>query len=134
MSEFHAAVALAALDEWPSTRLRLGDLTERCSRTSIEAGLKPHPAMADGDVTPYWIVELASAVDKQELMQRLDQQNIAYRNWWSEGCHAMPAYESLEREALERTDYLASVTIGLPFFLDLTEAQLLRIRRALNNS
>jgi dTDP-4-amino-4,6-dideoxygalactose transaminase len=132
LSEYHAAVALASLDDWPTTSKKYSKLIERCRQISSSNGLKTHPSMRLSEISTYWIIELPTALHKNLLKEILNEDGIDYRDWWGEGCHKMPAYKSSTLESdLVTTEYIASVTIGLPCFVGMTNSDFDRIEASL---
>jgi dTDP-4-amino-4,6-dideoxygalactose transaminase len=61
----------------------------------------------------------------------LQAEGVDTRRWWGEGCHIGPAFAECPRDRLVNTESLARSTIGLPFAIDLTAAQIERIATAL---
>jgi dTDP-4-amino-4,6-dideoxygalactose transaminase len=131
LSEYAAAVGLAALDAWPSTRIRL-----------LRAGQQLRMAMAlDPSVAfqPGWGVSWVSTTcivgvpDGQApaLAAAAKAVGIETRQWWGSGCHRHPAFAGLPRTSLEVTDHLAVSTLGLPFAIDLASEAIERIAGAL---
>lgn len=120
MSEFHAAIGHAVLDgweeeksEWLAGRRLVRNITSRLNLNTLD-----HP----GDfVSPYWIVDFASAEERQEVERTLSFAGIATRRWWQDGCHRMPAYRGVEHAGLVNTERASSVSLGLPFFRGLSE-------------
>lgn len=134
MSEYHAAVALASLDLWPSTHKKLLKLTNECLEVSSELGISTHPAMKRNQATPYWILRLDSPEQKKALQSILFAKNIDSRDWWSAGAAEMRAYETCKKQELRVTNMLATTTIGLPFHLGLSTRDLQRISQALQTA
>jgi dTDP-4-amino-4,6-dideoxygalactose transaminase len=132
LSEYHAAVGLASLDDWDLTSKKYLKLMEMCAKISNENGIRTHPAMRFSDLSPYWIIELPTALHKIALKEILRQDGIEFRDWWSEGAHKMPAYDRSKPESfLQVTDFLSNVTIGLPCFVGMTESDFARIGNSL---
>ena len=131
MSEYHAAVGLASLDGWHSTRELLSELTQKCLAITDELKLTPHPSMRKGIPSNYWIIRLENHSKKLELQRILDKANISHRDWWSNGVHQMPAFKNLVNNELPNTDLLARTTIGLPFFIGMSSSQLDQIASTL---
>jgi dTDP-4-amino-4,6-dideoxygalactose transaminase len=127
LSEYGAAVALASLDLWPSTRIKFLELSKKALTTSHKYGFLTSPAMEKGLVTPYWILRLEDKKQKSHLINLLNNNNIEWRDWWKEGIHKMPAYANFIKRDFPQTDLLSSVTIGLPMHSELTEIDLMRI-------
>lgn len=124
LSEVSAAIARLRLarwaeerSTWQSTRLYVHEL---CARL----GINP-PFSSKSWISPYWIVDLPSADTKSRLVRRLALESIETRDWWSSGCHNMPAFAGIEhRHPLKVTEHLASVSVGLPYFRSISEREL----------
>lgn len=79
-------------------------------------------------VSPYWIAEFDSAVHKERVAKALESEGIDTRDWWSDGCHQMPAFRDIASVSpLVVTDDFAARTIGLPFFRGMTQTMLQRV-------
>jgi dTDP-4-amino-4,6-dideoxygalactose transaminase len=132
MSEYHAAVALAALDAWPATRDSLLD-TARPYRTALEpipSVRLPHGWGRDW-ISSTLVVRLIGGRDLVTLRGALDDLGIETRRWWEDGCHAHPAFAGFPRLSLEHTTNLAADSLGLPFSPDISQAEIVRVAGAL---
>ena len=131
LSEYAAAVGLAALDEWPSERLRYLRLSQH-----VRIALLPRPQVRFQPgwgrdwVTSVCVVSLPEgSADRVEAA--LDAAGIETRRWWGRGCHRSPAFAGCPHEALPVTDRLAESVIGLPFAVDLPADDIARLAEAL---
>ena len=134
MSEYHAAVGLAALEMWPETRARHAALS-----ASYTAALATLPA-----ATPLsgwgrdWLAMTCDvalpAGQAGVVAQALRWRGIDSRQWWEKGCHRMPAFEDCPRAPLPATEALAERVLGLPYFVDMTAAQIARVAEALGDA
>lgn len=131
LSEYHAAVGLASLDEWPHTKEKWRGQVQRALRISSRLGLAVHPALHDELISPYWIVQLPDSAQRDHLGRVLYQRGVDTRRWWEDGCHQMPAYCHLEAGPLPMTRRLAQTTIGLPLAVDASDEDWDRIEAAL---
>ena len=83
------------------------------------------------------MIRLPAGLNTQEAAIGFGLRGISTRSWWGFGCHTSPAFEHLPRrhraasDTLPATAALAHGTIGLPFFHDLTGADIARIGEAL---
>ncbi len=131
MSEYAAAVALASLDAWPADRARFALTAQR-----LRAGLALRPEIG---FQPGWGARwISSACVVQTPAWRapgiagaLAALGVETRDWWGEGCHRQPAFADCPRAPLPVTDRLARSTLGLPYFIDLDEADVRRVAAAL---
>jgi dTDP-4-amino-4,6-dideoxygalactose transaminase len=134
MSEYHAAVGLAAIECWESTRMAWLQQIDRALSLSDEFGLKVQESMRNRIVSPYWILELEDENRTNELRRLALDRSIQTRRWWERGCHSMPAYASVPiGDSLTKTTRLAVSTLGLPLFIDMDERQWARIRALLSD-
>jgi dTDP-4-amino-4,6-dideoxygalactose transaminase len=132
MSEYHAAVGLSALDEWPKTRANLMEIANNyrkrlsaCQWASFQRG------WGEDWISTTCNLKLEPEFDSVRFCATLDKAGIDTRRWWGDGCHEQAAFANCARFDLPATADLASRTIGLPFFQDLTTSHIDRIYDAL---
>ena len=127
LSEYHSAVALASLDNWPSVRMRHLQIASWYRRALAGA---PHvslqPGYGDGWAcgTTNVLLESDSAESISRYMLR---EGIETRMWWGRGCHVQPAFMECPRAELATTDYLGVRVLGLPHFPDMQKANVLYV-------
>lgn len=129
MSEYHAAVGLAAMDAYAGDienfravaaayRARL----TRQQRVSFQAGFGSE-----------WCGSVCVArffgADRERIMARLEAVGIGSRAWWGTGVHAQTAFAGMPRLPLPVTEMLAQETLGLPYFVDMTDTDVERVCR-----
>ena len=130
LSEYNAAVGLAMLGKWEERRTRLVRLTEDyAERLDAIAGVGVLPGYGNGWVSCYCNVRTDRAA--APVIERLTELGVETRRWWQSGVHVQKAYEHFPQDALENTERLASRVFGLPFFHDLSEAQVERVVKSL---
>lgn len=124
MSEYHAAVALAALDAYPETREAFNAVVRLYQRyagaVAFQDGQGDNWAAA-ACVVRGGVNFAANAADK------LGRNKIQTRAWWERGLHLQPAFSECRREALPVTEMLADSTLGLPCFVGMGEADVRRV-------
>ena len=116
VSEYGAAVGLAALDEWSATRAAY--LSLRQEYVLALAGLQHVTLAPDGKgdgVTSTFNIRMS--VQAEPIISALNQRGIQARKWWADGRHRQPAYAKCPRLDLPVTETLAEHVLGLPFFL-----------------
>lgn len=134
LSEYAAAVGLAALDGWPAERLRFLR-TSQLLRIALIG--RPEVRFQDG-----WGADWVTSVCTVGLPPRsaaavarmLREDGVDTRQWWGAGCHASPAFADCRREALPVTDLLADATLGLPFSVDMDAQEIARVAAALDRA
>ncbi len=134
ISEYAAAVGLAALDAWPHTRGRWMRAAQL-----VKIALSPLPQIR---FQPGWGVDWVTSVcvvqtpegAADRVVAALADAGIETRRWWGRGCHAEPAFADCARTALPVTERLAASTVGLPFAVDLGPAEIERIAAVLRHA
>jgi dTDP-4-amino-4,6-dideoxygalactose transaminase len=133
LSEYTAAVGLAAMDAWPDTR-------RRWLRTSqlLRIALSP---LAEIGFQPGWGLEWVSSVcvvrlpdgSADAVEAALGRVGVPTRRWWGDGCHTSRAFAGELRDPLPVTARLAGSTLGLPFAIDLSPEEIDRVAAALTS-
>lgn len=121
MSEYACAVGLASFDRWEKIRNSYSNLQSKANRMSQTFGLKVHQAMDEKFVNPYWIIQPNDFETTERITELCEKERIETRLWWQKGCHLMPAFESVDRTKLVKTEDISSRYVGLPFHLYLPE-------------
>ncbi len=126
LSEYHAAVGLAALDGWTHRRPAVEQLTAKYidGLQTIE-GITTLPGYGEGWVSCY--CNIATKDDASPTVDNLKANGIETRRWWRQGVHVLSAYRECSRDALPVTEALASRVVGLPFYHDLPDDQFARV-------
>ena len=130
MGEYVAALLHTELDEWPQTRDEWTGVRKLADTTSDQSGLPLQPD-SHGVIGPYWIAVLEDSEGRRALEHALASAGIETRRWWGPGLHRMPAFTAVPFTDLRYTDHLASRYLGLPFFRNLTQEQISRIVKVL---
>ena len=134
LSEYAAAVGMAALDLWPTTRLRYA----RAAQTlRIALSGVPEVRFQEGWGT-HWVSTVCvvglppGATDAVEA--RMADRGVVTRRWWGGGCHTQPAFADQSRTALAVTERLAASTLGLPFCIDMDFDQIGHLAEVLSDA
>lgn len=132
LSEYHAAVAHAALDQWPVVVER-----RRAVQARYQHILQQHcPTLrmqrrADNGIYPILVGLLPPGYRARELQPALLARGIETRQWYCPTLDRHPAFASFAVGPLPVAHELAERLIGLPFFVDIEEAQMQRVAQAL---
>jgi len=134
LSEYAAAVGLAAQDAWPGDRLRWLRTAQMLRIALI--------GLPQVEFQPGWGSEWATSVcvvrlpegSAETVEASLKADGVDTRRWWGGGCHTSTAFVDCRREALPVTDSLARSTIGLPFAIDMDAHDIARIAAALDRA
>jgi len=122
LSEFHAAVALAALDQWELIELgylRLFDLYEK----NLPPEVSVAPARKVRGIYPVLGVKLPQGIRASRIYRHLKAANIETRRWYSPPISGHILFRALCSE-FPVTDELAEHVIGLPWHLYLQEGDI----------
>jgi dTDP-4-amino-4,6-dideoxygalactose transaminase len=116
MSEYHAAVALTSIEQWPQTRPRHAAIMRWYVDGIAEiSGVALPPGYGGA-----WVTGTTSIVLPEGSLPRVcrafTEQGIETRQWWEQGCHAQPAFASCPRDPLPVTESLGRRVLGLPHF------------------
>ena len=121
MSEYSAAVGLAALDSWDDRRSNLLALQKGyASKLEDIDGLHVLPHCTEDHISGSMCVALDKPVTSL-FLQALKAKSIDARYWWGRPCHTLSAFQNLKATNLEVTDDIASRVVNLPFYEGLSE-------------
>ena len=116
LSEYVAAVGLAALDNWPEMQSQWLRVARHYQLALNNAGI--HHMLSSEWATSTCNIIVPGAAD--EAGAWLNQHHISSRKWWGEGCHTMPAFQNAPGlYPLQNTEYLRQSVLGLPFYPDM---------------
>lgn len=131
LSEYAAAVGLAALDLWPDTRNRYVAAARRLRiALSDEPRVRFQPGWGLDWISSTCLVSLPEG-DSDGVEAALAGAGVETRRWWGRGCHAAPAFADCPSDGLAATLRLADSTLGVPFFAHMQPEQINRVARAL---
>ena len=121
ISEYTAAITLASLDQWESTKDKIMKNSRLALEITRDLNLTSNPSLQAGFATPYWIIKCKSVEQKVKFVSSLSVADVQYRDWWESGCHRMEAFANIRRNVLIHSELLAATTIGLPFHFYMEE-------------
>ena len=134
MSEYHAAVGLAALDGWDETR-QLNQTVAMAYRASATAsGIGDRLFVAPDVASNYALLDADSPSAATALVAALAKDGIESRLWYGRGLHREPYWVDAERDELPVTDRLAPSLVGLPIACDLSRGEVDRVVAALTRT
>ena len=121
LSEYGAALGLAALDRWEPQLQAFVVLAATCREAFADLdGVRLAPGFAGPAVPSTFNVDLGRPV-AEAAIAALAADGIEARRWWGGGCHRHPGLSNFSRTDLAVTDRLGQSVIGLPYYLGLTE-------------
>ena len=116
MSEYHAAVTLAALDAWPQTR-QIFDGIARAYQESFapENRIRLMPGSDDAYVSST-VMLMHDDPLPNGVGESLAARGVGTRRWWGGGITKQVVYRRFSCDLLPVTDWLAQRCIGLPCY------------------
>ncbi|MCL4798417.1 MAG: DegT/DnrJ/EryC1/StrS family aminotransferase [Burkholderiales bacterium] len=129
LSEYHAAVALAALERWPERaaarraqwRTFLELMPEQCPSVTAQA----RPVGGAYTIAP---VLLPAAVEPVAVIEALARAGVQSRRWYCPPLSHHPGFAAVERAGpREGVKAVSGRVLGVPFHLELTRADLGRV-------
>lgn len=123
LSEYVAAVGLAALDGWDATRTQWLKLINHYQTAFDKMGLQHM-------LSSSWATSTCNVIfpfQADALSTALSKSGIHTRKWWGDGCHQMPAFQTCKKTELKNTDYLSQSVLGLPLYLEMTPQDVMRV-------
>jgi dTDP-4-amino-4,6-dideoxygalactose transaminase len=127
MSEYHAAVGHAGLDEWDDTRcewIAIASAYRNVIGGSNRVRFQNGFGISWVSSTCVLRVENGAAL---RMEKKLATVGLETRRWWGNGAHAHPATAQFPRTALPATEVLAESTLAVPFHRDLSSREIGRI-------
>lgn len=119
MSEYHACVAMAALDEWGPKLAQFKFTASAYVQAAKSWGMKPLPMIGGPTSFAYGLARLPTDAHAQELREQLHGAGIDSRFWYGYGLHAETDFGPFACDKMPITNTLSRRLLGLPFFGDL---------------
>jgi dTDP-4-amino-4,6-dideoxygalactose transaminase len=131
MSEYHAAVGLAGLDDWRPKVACLRNVADRYRCYLSEVGLLDRLVATPSISSSYVLFKSANGCEANSVMEALNKHAVEFRLWYGRGLQYQTHYSSVPHESLPVTDDLLQRLIGIPLAADLTESEIARVVGAL---
>ncbi|MCV7329651.1 DegT/DnrJ/EryC1/StrS family aminotransferase [Mycobacterium cookii] len=131
MSEYHAAVGLAELDEWHVKEAALVAVIDAYRRGMARVGLSDFFIAAPEIGLSYVLFRCRSPEEAEQVQTELDQQAIDTRLWYGAGLHRQTYFADRPRDPLPVTENISPCLVGLPIAPDLSESHIERVIAAL---
>jgi dTDP-4-amino-4,6-dideoxygalactose transaminase len=127
LSEYHAAVGLAGLDEWTAVRGEWIAVAQAYLEALPESNrLRFQDGFGESWIASTCVIRVPNT-EAGRVADALQRAGVETRQWWGDGAHAHRATAAFGRTPLPATDLLAKSTLALPFFRDLTSRGVQRI-------
>lgn len=122
LSEYHAAVGHAALDEWASARGEWMAAAAFYRKVLPESNYLRYQTGFGVDWIASTCLLLFPGIDAREAERALADAGVETRRWWAQGAHLHPSTSLFPRSALPLTEMLARSTLSVPFYRDIGAA------------
>lgn len=127
LSEYHAAVGHAALDEWAEARAEWLTVAGRYRKALAGSSVaRVQDGFGDAWVSSVCVLAL-TGTDAERLERHMASMGIETRRWWGNGAHAHASMRACPRAPLPITEELARSTLAVPIFRDLSAADVDRV-------
>lgn len=135
LSEYHAAVAHASLDQW-DTQVRLRQGVYDPYRQALESVCADHLQWQAGVpvIAPTMLCVRMAEEARQRLERICQKRKIATRRWYQPLLHQHAAHILLVRQATPVAEAVASGLIGLPFSPFMASADIDRVVAAVRQA
>ncbi|MCF3947636.1 DegT/DnrJ/EryC1/StrS family aminotransferase [Acidiphilium sp. AL] len=127
MSEYHAAVGLACLDQWKATAESVQNAVHAYRRVAARAGLEDRILTAPFVASNYALFKVETQAEADQVTASLGRAGIEHRFWYGRGVHAEPYFARRKRCLLPGTARIASRLIGIPMYPDIEPETISRI-------
>jgi dTDP-4-amino-4,6-dideoxygalactose transaminase len=127
MSEYHAAVGLAELDDWPQKCRMLADVAKRYRRKFEAVHLSDQFIGAPTVAGCYALFRAANALESDRLQEGLSVSDVEHRLWYGHGLGQQQYFQEAPRDQLGTTESIARLLIGLPMATDLSDDDVGRV-------
>jgi dTDP-4-amino-4,6-dideoxygalactose transaminase len=129
LSEYHAAVGHAALDEWTAVRAEWMSLAAMYRRELAPSNrIQLQRGFGESWIASTLVLNFAGA-GAAGVENSLAGTEIESRRWWGDGAHAHPATADLRRAPIPNTELLAKSTLSVPFYRGLSNEDVRRVTR-----
>lgn len=132
MSEYHAAVGLAALDGWDDRKAALQAVVAAYRKCMGSANLEKSFIGAPDIGLSYVMFRGDGEPEGEQAQARLRVHDVETRLWYDRGLHRQSHFFRCARDELPVTDRIAPHLLGLPMAPDLETCSVERVVRALS--
>jgi dTDP-4-amino-4,6-dideoxygalactose transaminase len=134
LSEYHAAVGHAALDEWPDARTDWMAVAAAYRKTLEQSNrIRYQTGFGSDWIASTCLLEMPGS-DTSDTERVLAAAGVETRRWWGDGAHLHPSTAMFPRAALPVTEQLAKSTLSVPFYRDLNQTQIETVTAAIRTA
>ena len=122
MSEYHAAVGLAELRNWPKKRAGFLRVADCYWRAAVKNGLEGQVLAERGWASSYVLYVATTPATAIAASGKLSAAGIDHRYWYGRGLHREPGFAAFPADPLPETETYSARLIGLPVSVDLPDS------------
>jgi dTDP-4-amino-4,6-dideoxygalactose transaminase len=127
MSEYHAAVGLAGLDEWTAKRTSIREVIQRY-RLELSSKFLLSRFFVWPDISGcYALLFCSGKAEADRVQSELRRAKVGFRFWYGSGLHSQAQFQDNPRDSLDVTENIAQRLIGLPMAPDLQHEAIMRV-------
>lgn len=127
LSEYHAAIGLAELDDWAQKQRSLRMVTAGYRHLFGMAGLSEALVAAPEVCSSYILFQFSNPFEALQVQSQLQERGIGFRLWYGQGLHSHPHYANAAADRLDTSNQLAPLILGLPMAPDLARETIERV-------
>jgi len=133
LSEYHAAVGLAELEEWNEKHEATARVLGLYRTSFAGLDLADRLVCAPDVASIYVLLQAESETEARSVAAQLAANRVSFRLWYGAGLQASTYYASCSSDPLPVTEELAPRVLGLPFATDLDERTVERVAAAVGS-
>jgi dTDP-4-amino-4,6-dideoxygalactose transaminase len=134
MSEYHAAVGLAELDNWTSKLASLRQVIEYYRQELLRKCLLSRVLVWPDISGCYALFFSRGEAEADRVQNELRRAKVDFRFWYGTGLHRQTQFWDNPRDPLDVTENIAQRLIGLPMAPDLSRDAITRVVSALRTA
>ena len=127
LSEYHAAVGLAELEEWNVSRAATARVLDLYRKSFNSLGLADRLVCGPDVASIYVLFQARTQREADDVAESLAHDCVSHRLWYGGGLQTHTHYAGCSSDPLPVTEKLAPRLLGLPFAIDLDERAVERI-------
>ena len=130
LSEYHAAVGLAELEEWDARQEATARVLDLYRESFNRLGLADRLVCGPEVASIYVLFQARTQLEANDVAASLVEEGVSHRLWYGGGVQTHTRYAGCSSDPLPVTEELAPRLLGLPFAVDLDERAVERIGAA----
>jgi dTDP-4-amino-4,6-dideoxygalactose transaminase len=134
MSEYHAAVGLAELDNWTAKRASIREVIQQYRRELSSKFIMSRLFLWPDISGCYALFLCRGEAEAERVQDALRRVKVDFRFWYGTGLHRQTQFRDNPRDALDVTEKIAPLLIGLPMAPDLSPEAIGRVVAAVHSA